>query len=85
MKSKRRTIFVYILVFVVFACLPVIPIRMAPVIPNPVYRLAFTSLLGMIWRLGMVGVSYRWEWYTGAAIIALIAVGLVTSIYVSKR
>jgi hypothetical protein len=43
------------------------------------------SLVGMTWRLGLVGVSYRWEWYTYAVIIALTAVGLVISVYVSKR
>lgn len=76
---------VSVAVFVVLACLPVIPIRTAPVIPNPVYRLEGISLVGMTWRLGLVGISYQGEWYTWAALVALIVVGLAISVYTSRR
>lgn len=85
MKKHWRTMVVFVAVLVVLACLPVIPIRTAPVVPNPVYTLTGISLAGMTWRLGLVGVSYRWEWYTCAVMLALIVLGLAISVCVSKR
>lgn len=85
MKRNRRAVLVYIPVFFVLSWLPVIPVRMAPVVPNPVYRLTFISLWAMICRLGRVGVSYRWGWDTGAAVLALIAFGIVVGAYWSRK
>jgi len=84
-KKHLRTMVVFVVVSVVLACLPVIPIRTAPVVPRPVYTLRGVSLVGMVCKFGQVGVSYRWGWYTCAVILALIVVGLVISVYVSKR
>lgn len=85
MKKCGRTLVVFVVVFAILAFLPVIPVRTAPVVPNPIYKLTGISLVGMIWRSGRVGVSYRGEWYTCAVMLALIVLGLVVSVYVSKR
>jgi hypothetical protein len=85
MKRNWRGALVYLIVFFILSCLPVVPVQTAPVIPNPVYRLTFLSFLGLFWRRGLVGVSYRWGWYTGAAIFALIAVGIIVGAYLSAR
>ena len=60
MKRKQVAIFYLLALLFVCAglgCLPLIPIRVAPVVPHPIYRLTFVSLVGMIWRLGLVGVG----------------------------
>ncbi|GEM_PF-2479713 len=89
MKSNWRTIFRYLLTLLFvcagLGCLPLIPIRVAPVVPHPVYRLTFVSLVGMTWRLGLVGVSYRWEWYTGVVVLTLIVLGIVSSVFLMTR
>lgn len=88
MKRKQVAIFYLLALLFVCAglgCLPLIPIRVAPVVPHPIYRLTFVSLVGMIWRLGLVGVSYRWEWYTGVVVLTLIILGIVSSVFLMAR
>jgi len=85
MKGCLRFIGVFVVVFVVLACLPVIPVRTAPVVPRPIYRLKVVSLVSMFGGLFRVGSSQRWEWYTCAAIPILLGIGLAISLYISKK
>jgi hypothetical protein len=85
MKGCLRFIGVFTVVFFVLACLPVIPVRTAPVVPRPIYTLKVVSLVGMFGGFFRVGSSQRWEWYTCAAIPALIGISLAISVYVSKK
>jgi hypothetical protein len=88
MKRKQVAIFyLLVLLFVCAAlgCLPLIPIRVAPVVPHPVYRLTFISLVGILWRLELAGIAYRWEWYTGVVVLTLIVLGIVSSVFLMTR
>lgn len=76
---------VFVAVFAVLSCLPVIPIRAAPVTPHPVYTFRSVSLAEMAIKFGQVGVSYMFEWYTCLAILVLMTAGFVISVYLSKR
>jgi len=85
MKGCLRLVGVFIVVSVVLACLPIIPVRTAPVVPHPIYRFKLVSLVGMFAGLFRLGSSQRWEWYTCATIPALIGISLAISVYVSKK
>jgi hypothetical protein len=85
MKGRLRFIGVFVVVFVVLACLPVIPVRTAPVVPRPIYRLKVVSLASMFGGFFRVGSSQRWEWYTCAAIPVLLGISIAISVYVSKK
>jgi hypothetical protein len=85
MRKRLFAIVVFAAVFIVLSCLPVIPIRSAPVTPQPVYSLRTVSLAEMVWKFGQVGVSYRFGWYTCLVMLTLMAAGLVISVYISKR
>lgn len=85
MKKNLRSMFVFVIVFGILGCLPLIPVLTAPVVPNRNYRLTSASLAGLFLGFGRVGSSYHWEWYTLAAILLLLAAGLVLSIFIVKR
>jgi hypothetical protein len=66
--------------------LPIIPIQVAPVIPNQIYHLSFIPLVLLIWQVAapMLGVSYRWEWYTTVTVIALPTISLLAAVISSR-
>ncbi len=87
MKLNLRAIIIFLVLFAVLAILPIIPIQTAPVIPNPVYQLSFVTLAGVIWRYAapLVGVSYRWGWYTGAVILLIPLISLLAGLLFSRQ
>lgn len=83
-KRIRQALWCLVL-FILLACLPIFPIDTAPVIPEPVFRLRLVSLARLFVRLFQVGVSYRWAWYTGVAVLVLVVAGITIGIYVSRK
>jgi hypothetical protein len=92
-KTERSTvkgflrIIIIVFVFVVLACLPVVPVTTAPVVLNPTYSFRLVTSLKI---LGFLltrpdGVSYQWYWYTFAVILALLAVGCLVSVWVFRK
>jgi hypothetical protein len=73
MKTFLKTIIGKVLLTIVMAILPVIPVWSAPVIPNPTYELTTISLLQVVLIFWMVGVRYAAEWYSFVAFLAVIA------------
>ncbi len=57
--------------------LPVVPVWSAPVVPPPfqTYRLELISILQAIFSFFLVGVSYRWEWYTLLVMLLTLVAG----------
>lgn len=80
-------IVIVVLVFVVLACLPVVPISTAPVVLNPTYSFRTANLLKILWFLlaRPDGVSYQWYWYTFAVILVLLAIGCLVSVLVCRK
>jgi hypothetical protein len=85
MKKNIRSIVVFAVVFGALSCLPIVPVQTAPVIPDPVYKLTTLPLVGLFLVRGLVGVAYRWEWYTYAVILALLGFGIAASVFLSKK
>jgi hypothetical protein len=88
--SKVLRILLAIVVDALVLFLPIVPLQTAPVIPNPVYRLTGVSLVGLVARYvtPLVGVSYRWQWYTWVVIAVLLAGAVAASVLLlrgSKR
>lgn len=56
---------------------PLVPVWYAPVIPDPNYHFrlisAFQAILSVVFPL--VGISYRWAWYTPVVILLAPAAG----------
>jgi hypothetical protein len=80
-------IVVIVFVFVVLACLPAVPISIAPVVPNPTYSFRMVTLLEIL-RFSLTrpyGVSYQWYWYTFAVILVLLAIGCLVSVLVFRK
>jgi hypothetical protein len=78
---------IVVFVFVVLACLPVVPISIAPVVPNPTYSLRMVNVLRILgfYLGGLIGVTYRWHWYTFAAVLVLLAIGCLVSVWVLRK
>jgi hypothetical protein len=85
-KRFLRTVII-VFAFVVLACLPVVPISTAPVVPNPTYFFRMVTFLRILWFLlaRPEGVSYQWYWYTYAVILVLLAVGCLVSVVVFRK
>ena len=67
---------------------PVVPVWYAPVVPGPfqVYRLKLISTFQAIASAvcPLVGVSYRWGWYTPLVMLLTLAAGFALGRAVSK-
>ncbi len=65
---------------------PVVPVWYAPVVPPPfqVYRFKLISIFQAISSVFLVGVSYRWEWYTPLVMLLTLAAGFALGRVVSK-
>jgi len=80
-------IVITVFVFVVLACLPVVPISIAPVVPNPTYSFRMVTFLKIL-RFSLAspeGVSYQWYWYTFAVILVLLVIGCLVSVLVFRK
>jgi hypothetical protein len=77
---------IVVLVFVVLAYLPVVPISTAPVVLNPTYNFRTASLREILWFLlaRPDGISYQWYWYTFAVLLVLLAIGCLVSVLVFR-
>jgi hypothetical protein len=65
---------------------PVVPVWYAPVVPPPfqIYRFELISIFQAIFSMFLVGVSYRWEWYTPLVMLLTLAAGFALGRAVSK-
>lgn len=74
-------------VFLILACLPVVPISIAPVVLNATYSSRMFPFLEILWFLitRPDGVSYQWHWYTFAVMLILLAIGCMVSILVFRK
>lgn len=81
MRGLWRIVLLVVLYLVLFF-LPLIPMQSAPVIPNPVYRPAGQSLFQIVsWFVApLVGVTYRWEWYSFLVLFIVLAVAVVAGV-----
>jgi hypothetical protein len=86
MKSFLRIVII-VFVFVVLARLPVVPISVAPVVPNPTYSFRMKTFQEILWFVlsRPEGVSYQWYWYTYAVILILLVIGCLVSVLVFKK
>jgi len=86
MKRFLRLVIV-VFVFGVLACLPVVPISVAPVVINARYSSRMVSFLDVLefYFAGWDGISYRWHWYTWAVILVLLAIGCLVSVLVFRK
>ena len=76
---------VVVFVFVILACLPIIPISTAPVVPRPVYSTRMVMLLEILFSPFVLGISYRWHWYTSVVILVLLAIGCLVGVLVFRK
>jgi hypothetical protein len=85
--KRFLSIVIIVFVFVVLACLPVVPISVAPVVLNANYSLRTVSCLEILWfpLAGPEGVSYQYHWYTYAVILVLLAIGCLVSVLVFRK
>lgn len=83
MMKKFGRFIIRMIVFAVIACLPVIPISTAPVVPRPVYTFKLIALINMLAH--PIGIWYKWEWYTFAVILALLTAGCLVVVFALKR
>lgn len=85
--NRPVRIVIFIVATILLVSLPIIPASKVPVVPPFPHRLVFVSLLGIILRLilPLVGVLYRWEWYTWAAILVLVVVIVLLGRYLLRR
>ena len=86
MKGFVRIIII-VFVFVVLACLPVVPVTTAPVVLNPTYSFRLVTSLEILEFLltRPDGLSYQWYWYTYAVMLVLLAIGCLVSVWVFRR
>ncbi len=66
--------------------LPVVPVWYAPVVPPSfqTYSFKLISIFQAIFSIFLVGVSYRWEWYTLLVMLLSLAAGFALGRAVSK-
>lgn len=76
-----------VLVFIILAWLPVVPVSIAPVVPNPTYSLRIKPFLQILWFAitRPDGVSYHWNWWTFVVIFVLLAVGCLASVLMFRK
>ena len=86
MKGLVRIIII-VFVFVVLACLPVVPVTTAPVVLNPTYSFRLVTSLEILEFLltRPDGFSYQWYWYTYAVILVLLAIGCLVSVWMFRK
>ncbi|NOY97651.1 MAG: hypothetical protein GXP40_00390 [Chloroflexi bacterium] len=70
MKKILQSTIVKIMMTIVLLFWPGIPVWSAPVIPDPVYRLDWISLVQA--PLTLMGYGYRWEWYSIIGLLVMI-------------
>ncbi|MCB0258723.1 MAG: hypothetical protein KDH97_18970 [Calditrichaeota bacterium] len=63
----------FLISLLLFSLLPVIPVKTAPVVPDPHYTAGFASIQDLF-GVGMLqaGISYRLEWYSVLVILLVI-------------
>lgn len=83
MKKYTGTIIGKLLLTILLVSLPVIPVWRAPVIPNPIYELAWISLLQILGLYWLVGVRYGAEWYSYVFFLAVVT--LIVLVWRGKR
>lgn len=69
------------LVAFVAACLPVIPVLVAPVVPEPSYRSALVCVVQLVWSAFQVGMHVQATSLTWPAFMGLI----ITAFVVGRR
>jgi hypothetical protein len=81
------SIVITVFVFVVFAFVPVVPISIAPVVPNSTYSFRLVALFKILWfaLARPDGVSYKVHWYTFAVILVLLAIGCLVTVLVFRK
>lgn len=86
MRSLWRIVLLVVL-YLALLFLPLIPVRTAPVIPNPVYSLTAMPLFQVVSRFvaPMVGVSYRWEWYSFLAFFLVLAAAVAAGVLLLRK
>ena len=61
-----------LIVFFILALLPVIPVISAPVVPNPVERMAWVSLWQILFIFPQSGLDIQLKWFSWIAILLLV-------------
>lgn len=63
----------FLISLLIFSLLPVIPVKTAPVIPDPYYTDGFASIQDLF-GVGLLraGISYRIEWYSVLVILLVL-------------
>jgi hypothetical protein len=76
-----------VVLYLILFFLPIIPVQSAPVIPNPVYGPAGLSLFQIVARFvaPLVGVTYRWEWYSYLVLVALLAISAAAGVLLLRK
>lgn len=72
-------------VFLVLACLPVVPVLQAPVVPDPIYRSSLVSLLQLVGGSFLVGVRLQATWLTLPVLIGLVAATVLVVRAIDRR
>ncbi len=73
------------LVVLVIACLPVIPVLTAPVVPDRIYRATVLSLLQLLGGWFLAGVSVKGNWMTLPVLVGLIVAAVMAVRFVDRR
>ena len=86
MKILLRIVII-VFVFVVLACLPVVPVSTAPVVLDATYSFRLVTVIQILRFLlnRWEGISYQWYWYTYAVILVLLAIGCLVSVLVFRK
>lgn len=76
-----------IILFLVLASFPLVPVLQAAVIPDPVYRNVWRSM----WQLmrytlyPQPGLQYQFPWYSLIVVLIMICIGILVSRLLLKR
>jgi hypothetical protein len=85
--NRTGRVIVFVLSLIVLVFLPIIPISSTAVIPEPVYTIRLIAPVQAILFLvvPLVGVSYRWSWYSFLVLAAVVLVGVLVGIWALRK
>lgn len=71
--------------WLVVSLIPLIPTEYSPVVPDPIPRSTFISILGLFASSFLCGVSYRATWATLPVMVGLSAAAIVAGWKLGRR
>ena len=82
---QPRNIFVFAVVFLVLAVLPIIPVTRAPDMPDYEPNIVFISYIQIVNCIFQAKVQYQFEVFTLVTVAVLLVVGIIAANVIIQR